>query len=1143
MPNNQIKVDDIQWDDTPQLGGIQWDEPEKEKSYLEILAEKLRPRKATTVTPSPYAGGARLLEIAMKAVQVPQHALTALHSVDKYGKPLEPTYKERFEAEHSPSEVLPQLPQVLNLPPVEMQGLIQDIAYDPLILPAGKMLKGTKVAEKFLSGLSDISKLPKLAKTEDAIAFGKLITGKDDVIRLIEKKEAELIKQIKGSKEFPEKLIHERAMLREAREVATNKGGMAEIDDLEKAFADFDAKKIDEEPIDMLQLAKKKTEQGNLVSAQKAKEALRKSFSEGEAVKTPEVNAQKVREMYDKNWQALEENSKKTWKQKYKAAKERTVDVRAGVKDSLLKHSEEGRMAVANLDLVSGAHSKAAMDIEAASNKIYKGLDAAEERTLNEIIDSVRKDVIDSYKTGVKHTEGLKGSQHSDFLDSIPQDVKDKLMPKANEYFDTMKTQLDKQLDEGLINKAQYDELIKYDYSKREFIQYIDPEKTYNIGGKTITVRDSGIKSLGTGSEQYLELNSRKLMSDVISATEGRIFKNRANKALLKVAEQYPENGIIQLAKGKKPPGGFQEISAMVDGKKVDMWMPDEFAKGWIKSSPEISTQMANTVGWLSGSKLLKAMATGYNPEFLITNVPRDIAHIFLTTNEYSSVLPKFAGQIGLDTGTILKDAVLRKGRYVDYIKQGGGMEFLSHQGRLTKSKNLLGKVQSVFGYLGETSEIVTRLALRERALKNLAKAGKTGTEAEREATWIARNYLDFSQGGSWAKAADTAMPYLNAGIQGTRGIFRAAATNPAQFTWKASQVGTLAAGLYAANYYQNPEALKQVSKRDRANNFIYIMPGGGYKDKNGDKRYYYIRIPKDQGQRAIAAVFEGLMAKAVGDEDFDYNQIPMAVEDAMNITDINSLPPTMKGLLGYALNKDFWRMKDIWKGPEVPAGKERTIYTDPFFAEVGDVTGLSPERSKYALQQVFTSGNIYTSMAGYAWNSTVGTDDQAVNNLVTEEVILKQPFMRRLVKATNPRNEYQDYIKEIKKDVEGKRVDVRLGLDRKINDYLNDRSPESRQEVLSYIKQQPKLDRARLTRRFNDAKKIKENTPNKRYWLQLLGLNPEARAKVFYDKYKGLDKAGQDEMMKQARRIPGVKTKEFNKRFRILKKEDKEVD
>jgi hypothetical protein len=68
---------------------------------------------------------------------------------------------------------------------------------------------------------------------------------------------------------------------------------------------------------------------------------------------------------------------------------------------------------------------------------------------------------------------------------------------------------------------------------------------------------------------------------------------------------------------------------------------------------------------------------------------------------------------------------------------------------------------------------LLTRLAIRERALRR----GKDG----KEATFAARDYMDFGQGGTIVKALDNAIPYLSAGVQGMRGFWRALKDNPAE--------------------------------------------------------------------------------------------------------------------------------------------------------------------------------------------------------------------------------------------------------------------------------------------------------------------------------------------------------------------------
>src|SRR3972149_10837482 len=115
--------------------------------------------------------------------------------------------------------------------------------------------------------------------------------------------------------------------------------------------------------------------------------------------------------------------------------------------------------------------------------------------------------------------------------------------------------------------------------------------------------------------------------------------------------------------------------------------------------------------------------------------MPRDIMHAWFTartfengewTPVYNPNLPVFGLQIGRDIATVFKDAATKKGRYQDYINEGGGMEFLVHQGRLFRRGRYLegpmDKVMDFLGYFGETSEIMTRLAIRERVIRRQSK-------------------------------------------------------------------------------------------------------------------------------------------------------------------------------------------------------------------------------------------------------------------------------------------------------------------------------------------------------------------------------------------------------------------------------------
>ena len=856
-----------------------------------------------------------------------------------------------------------------------------------------------------------------------------------------------------------------------------------------------------------------------------------------EAVPPRTVAANMVDSMYDASEKEVEALHKTKLKDILRGAKARIADVSGNVKDDLKKTGAIGEDAAMRHDLARGASSITDMELEKYRGAIYEGLSHEDEKQLNRIIASRRTATIGEYKD-VANTRGLTPEYHKAYLAGLaeadPQRFK-VLSERADQYFGVMKEQLGKMRKEGLIDDEAYEALVsKGDYSPRKFIQHIDPEQNYTFGGTQMTVSSSGIKALREGSERAMENNSRLLMAEVVSRTNSRIMKNRANQELVKLAQELPDNGIVKFV-GDDVPSGFEKISAMVDGKKVNLAMPSDLAKEWVLSDPQISKQLSSTIGLLSGSKILKPMATGLNPEFAVTNFARDLAHIFLTTDEYSSFMPKAMAQQAVDLAATAKDALMRKGDYLKYVQQGGGMEFLTHQGRPGTAGKTIDKLYNVMGYLGETTEIWSRLALRKRALKNAVKQGIDPARAEMRATHAARNYLDFSQGGSFIKAADTAIPYLNAATQGTRGIFRYAADHPGKFTYKVGQIGTLAMGLYYANKTSNPEAWEQVPDREKAGNFIITTPLY-YHDKNGDKRYYYFKIAKDQSQRIFASLFENIAAASMGDT-FKTNQLAMAFEDALPIVPTGTLPPTIEAMLGYASNKNFWRNEDIWRGRKgIDPSQEYNRYTPEAYVKVGEATGLSPERTKYALEQVFTQGNVWTSLTGGSLSAMLGELPKDMRDQTMEEMIGKAPFIRKAMRATEPFSPFQSESEDIKQKRGTGRAVVRREFDTIADDYANGRI--SKEEAVDFIRTQPREQRRYFLRQLNEKKSL-SNIPDGRWWRDLKYQDSGTRAEMYHKRYERANDEEKARLDAQLRKIKGMRSKEFNSELRRLRSED----
>ena len=815
-----------------------------------------------------------------------------------------------------------------------------------------------------------------------------------------------------------------------------------------------------------------------------------------------------------------------------------TVDVAGNVKKQLLDNAGDiGKRAVIYKDTMAGTSARAAHLYKGYSDRIYGGLNKKEQKMLDRIIRARRVIAIEGYKPEYNPGAGVIRGDAARYLDYVPKNIHDKLDIRAETYFEIMRSELGRLVKEEVITPQSYEQLLKYEYEPTVWLDKINPEITYKIGGETVSLRESGIKNLKEGMESLPTMDSQLLLGRVVAITDARISRNKANRALYDVANKVPDNGIVlkgePIFQGsptyKPPPPGYTNMPVRIGGEVKEFYMRNDMAREWIAQGGRPQTENANIAGWFLGANILRPMATGYNPEFALTNLPRDIAHIFLTTKEYSSFAPKFLGEIGKDLGAVAIDTFKRKGRYADYILEGGGMNFMTHQGRSFAFTGPLESLGKALGYFGESAELWTRLALRERALRN----GKSNIEA----TWIARNYLDFSQGGSMIKAVDVGVPYLNAATQGTRGIVRAAKNDPGLFSWKVSQVGALSTGLYLANRHVNEEAYNSISTRDKVANWIITTPMYEIDDE-GNKRYYYLRIPKDQGQRVFATGFESLMARYLDKEQPPeelYEMMSMAARDFSPV-DIKSLPPTVDAIFGYMLNKDFWREEDIWKGPDLAKGDrglEFTPDTHPFFVDIGEkMPIISPMRLQYSLQQYATYGNIYTDVAGAGYKMLFDELPEDEQDKTMKMLVADAPFGRKYWKRT-PRPSVYREVEKIRKDTNAINLQQNRGLTEIVTQHFNGMA--TRSAVNDYIRQFDRPTQDRLRNRFKREEKFKD-IPNRRFWVSLTtpGLTPEAAAQVYYAEWVKLDDVQKQEYEQVRLRI--LHSKRFNRHFNDLK-------
>jgi len=369
-----------------------------------------------------------------------------------------------------------------------------------------------------------------------------------------------------------------------------------------------------------------------------------------------------------------------------------------------------------------------------------------------------------------------------------------------------------------------------------------------------------------------------------------------------------------------------------------------------------------------------------------------------------------------------------------------------------------------------------------------------------REATFAARDYMDFGQGGGITKAADNAMPYLSAAVQGTRGLWRTAIDNPALFSYKVAQVGAATTLLYAAMRNHAPKTTEALQGSVAMQN---------NEDEKGQERFIYFKIPLDPSQKFFKTFFEGAYDKYAGYE-VDVERITNNLLEQSPVG-VTSLPPTVSGGLGYMYNKDFWLNEDIWKKTDRPfdwpASKEEYIpgVTPEAFVGFGKLTGVSPERAQYAVEELTTSGTLWSYLMGKGYDALFADVPKEKKEQHIAMTLSEMPIVKRFIGVTNPYSKYATGIDEAAEKVTVEHWRQRRELDRLTEGYLFEKSI-GRGEVFKYIRSfKESRVRDRLQDRFDFQYAIR-NLPERSFWLRLQHLDPEVRAERYYAREQAAD-------------------------------------
>lgn len=583
----------------------------------------------------------------------------------------------------------------------------------------------------------------------------------------------------------------------------------------------------------------------------------------------------------------------------------------------------------------------------------------------------------------------------------------------------------------------------------------------------------------------------------------------------------------------------WAQVAARVDGKTEPFYIKRDLVEEW-QVNPHQVDSIDRVLGIMSGAPLVRSLATGINPLFALKSIPRDLMMAWMAGDRgklYSVLGPKFLLEMANDIKTVLPDAIAKKGRFQDYLDEGGGMYLLAHQGRVFKPDRLLQphgaiskaweKVEHYAGSLNEIQETTMRLAMRERALRKMTNNGLVPVtpEMKQKATYVARDYMDYSRGGLISKRLDQYIPYTTARIEGYASMIRSGKANPKEFSLRAAQVMSGIAALWYANHEMVGQKQTEVNPLDRINNLNILSPVGGV-DEMGNIRYDYLKIPIDQTVAPLAAFVNATLDKMV----YGKNPDDLALQAMGSMASLVPSPkeiPIVRAIAALS-GQDLWRNEAVWKGDEaLPSAYQYDESTPGWAVGLGKVTGpafnISPKEIAAAVQSLGGS-NFYAQLFNLG-SSLIGSPDGATDYAAQTvgDFIRKIPGGSSFVGKTHPMNALE---REMHAQMGPAAAERKQVLDRYDDAYKTIAGTSAKPmthaqygQLEKFIKDNTKqwgeftpmlLDRAstqfKIDQIFKSGRVDTSLVKPPSWWADLATRDPAIRADLFLQEYKSAD-------------------------------------
>jgi hypothetical protein len=551
----------------------------------------------------------------------------------------------------------------------------------------------------------------------------------------------------------------------------------------------------------------------------------------------------------------------------------------------------------------------------------------------------------------------------------------------SDELYENQRTILHKLVDSGVMSQKSYDEITKANPHYISFNRVLEEGNFTGYSKKpTFTKAKANIQKIRGGSDLEIDNFLRTVSINtgkIITIAERNKIATNVKDVLLELGQAEKQAPLMKKVAEVEGEPVFRAskqapkdtMTVYEDGKATYYNVEEKVLREVENRDPNESAFMAHLLSPLRVSaKVMRAGATGLNPEFWARNFIRDT----MMVNLQSKVNPN------------AKDAVqgifsiLGHKKIYDQWEAGGG-SFDSYMGQAPKSmdknleliyKELYGRHSKLQRYMknplnilediGDVVEKSNRIGVFQKSLKKGL--------SEKEAIFEARDAsLDFMVGGKAGMIINKYVPFFNAGIRGSAKLMATIKENPKAFMYHGITRMTIPTVLY--NYYMLYQA-----PDDEREEYLELPTWRrmlAWNIKMGDN---WLSIPKPfaPGQ-LFATIPEMLMIDGFKGDKPEVENMGREVVMGMlgSLTPVDNLGSVMPPLLKYSIenmtNYNFFTGRSIY--PEwmdrLEPSERASKYTPEVMKALGKKFNISPALMNNALKGQFAgSARFFTDGA-----------------------------------------------------------------------------------------------------------------------------------------------------------------------------------